>query len=105
MALPAFVALFHLATIFALIQQLVASRMRATATAILMLFTNLLGGGLGPYYVGWLSDKLAAQYGVISLAIALSTLIIFAFWGGLHFFLANSHLVEDVERNRALGHA
>jgi len=104
MALPAFVALFHLATLFALVQQLVASRMRATATAILMLFTNLLGGGLGPYFVGWLSDQLVDQYGERSLAIALSTLIVFAFWGGLHFFMANRHLVDDVERNRALGH-
>jgi hypothetical protein len=53
--------------------------------------------------VGWLSDQLVDQYGERSLAIALSTLIVFAFWGGLHFFMANRHLVDDVERNRALG--
>jgi len=98
MALPAFVALFHVATLFALMQQLVAPRMRAVATAILMLCTNLLGGGLGPYYVGVLSDLLADRFGDEALAWALTSLVFFAFWAALHLYLASRHLLKDVAK-------
>ncbi len=101
MAVPSFVALFHLATLFALMQELVAPRMRAVATAILMVFTNLLGGGLGPWYVGQVSDLLTDQYGEQSLAYALTSLIIFALWSGVHFYLASRHLVKDLGRTTA----
>jgi MFS family permease len=99
MALPAFVALFHVATLFALMQQLVEPRMRAVATAILMLFTNLLGGGLGPYYVGIVSDLLTDKYGEQALAWALTSLVFFAFWAAVHFFLASRHLLEDAAKS------
>jgi hypothetical protein len=33
-------------------------RTRATATAILLFIANLLGYGLGPFFIGWLSDML-----------------------------------------------
>ena len=101
MALPAFVALFHIATLFALMQVLVAPRMRAVATAILMVFTNLLGGGGGPWFVGVTSDLLTDRFGDRALAFALTSLIIFALWSALHFYLASRHLVKDLGRTTA----
>ena len=93
---PAFVALFHLASVFALLQELVEPRMRATATAILMLFTNLLGGGLGPQYVGLASDFLVGWFGDMSLTVALASLGLFALWAAFHFFMASRYLVQDL---------
>ena len=100
MALPSFVALFHLATLFALLQQLVEPRMRAVATAVLMVFTNLLGGGFGPYYVGVFSDVFADQFGERSLAWGMTSLIFFVFWAALHFYLASRHLLHDLSKRR-----
>jgi predicted MFS family arabinose efflux permease len=105
MALPVFVVLFHIAGVFALMQQLVLPRMRAVATAVLMLFTNLLGGGMGPYYVGLASDRLGSSTGGEGLGLALASLVFFAFWAAIHFFMVSRHLKEDIEKNaiEALG--
>lgn len=59
------------APLFATIQALVPDHMRATAIAILFLFSNLVGLGLGPLAVGALSDWLAAGLGPQSLRYAL----------------------------------
>lgn len=48
----------------------VASRMRATATAVSILFTAVLGFGLGPLCVGMLSDLLAPALGKEALRYA-----------------------------------
>ncbi len=95
--LPAFVALFHIGTVWALMQSLVAPRMRGVAIAVLMFITNLVGGGGGPQYVGILSDAFAERLGEQALAYAMTTLIIFAFWAALHFYLASRHVVADLK--------
>jgi hypothetical protein len=42
---------------FAVTQKLVEPRMRATAAALLLFVVNLIGYGLGPPAVGWVSDQ------------------------------------------------
>ena len=101
-ALPAFVALFHLASLFMLVQQLVDVRMRATAIAVLLLTNNLIGG-MGPAYVGQVSDMLEPSLGVDSIKWGLASLVLFAFWAAIHFFLASRHLKEDLARVQARG--
>ena len=47
----------YLAPMFAITQQLVEPRMRATAAALMLFVINLIGYGLGPPVVGWFSDQ------------------------------------------------
>ena len=49
---------FYLATTFAQVQGMVGLRMRALASAILFFILNLIGLGMGPWAVGFLSDQL-----------------------------------------------
>jgi MFS family permease len=52
---------FYLGCMYASVQGIVAPRMRATSTAILLFIVNLLGYGLGPPVIGALSDVLASS--------------------------------------------
>lgn len=67
---PAAVALLLAATValsmwngptFAIVQGIVEPRMRATASAFVFLVMNLVGQGLGPTTIGFLSDRFAAR--------------------------------------------
>lgn len=59
--LPAILQYLYLGPVFALAQNMVEARMRATATAIVNVAITLIGLGLGPMTVGALSDLLAAR--------------------------------------------
>ena len=63
MGLPMMLQSIYYGPIFAAVQSLVRPRTRATATAIFLLFANLIGLGLGPLSVGLLSDFLARSLG------------------------------------------
>jgi len=58
---PLILQYLYLGPTFAVTHNLVEPRMRATATALLFLPINLIGLGLGPPFVGWLSDMLGQQ--------------------------------------------
>ena len=58
MLLPGMFAYVYLAPTFAVVQNAVEVRRRATATAILFLFLNLIALGGGPPLAGWLIDRL-----------------------------------------------
>lgn len=47
----------YLGPMFAIAQKLVEPRMRATAAALMLFFVNLIGYGLGPPAIGWISDQ------------------------------------------------
>ena len=49
----------YLAPTFAVVQNAVEVRRRATATAILFFFLNLIALGGGPPFIGWVIDRLA----------------------------------------------
>lgn len=55
-----------------IVQSVVQPNERALASAILLLFANMFGLGLGPLAAGMLSDQLEPQYGAQSLNIALA---------------------------------
>ena len=74
--------------------------MRATAAATYLLIVNLMGG-LGPLFVGLLSDMFEAELGDAALGRALLIIaIIFSLWSALHFFLASRTFQADVERTK-----
>jgi hypothetical protein len=77
---------------------LVGLRWRATASAILFLIINIIGLGLGPFGIGYLSDILAPSMGVESLRYAMLILLpTVNVWSAIHFFLASRTLREDLK--------
>jgi hypothetical protein len=93
-----FVGMMCQAPIFAAVQFLAPPRMRATAAAVLLFATNIVGLGAGPATTGALSDALAPRYGAASLGYALlagSTVLV---WAGVHFYLAGRTFGADLVR-------
>ena len=89
--------------LFATIQTLVPPRMRATAIAIIYLFANLIGVGLGPLAAGMLSDALRPLAGEESLRYALLALCPGYAWGGWHLWRASKTVTRDLETYRDTG--
>ena len=84
---------------FAVAQGLADVRMRAMAAALLLLITNLIGGGIGPQAVGIMSDYLAAGYQQDSLRYALLAIsLVFGLWSSLHYFLAGKTIRREFRK-------
>lgn len=86
-----------IAPLFATIQTLVPDRMRAMSIALLYLFANLIGMGLGPLAAGALSDSLRPLLGEESLRYALLGLCPGYLWGGWHLWKASTTVTRDLE--------
>lgn len=82
----------HAAPVYSTVQGLVEPRMRATATAVLLLITNLIGLGLGPLCIGIVSDLLVPHFAEESLRISLLLGLGISVWSAWHFFLAGRAL-------------
>lgn len=85
------------APLFATIQTLVPQRMRATSIAIIYLFANLIGLGLGPLAAGILSDLLRPWAGEESLRYALMLLCPGILWAVWHLWRASVTVERDLE--------
>lgn len=57
--------------LYAATQTVIPERMRAISVSVMYLFASLVGGGLGPFFVGALSDALHPYLGAESLRYAL----------------------------------
>lgn len=87
----------YLGVTFGVFQNLLHPRMRATGYAMLNTVNGLIGQGLGPLLVGWLSDKLARDYGAgDGLAYAMGITAALYFWAGAHYLAAGPHLRGDL---------
>ena len=82
--------------LFATIQTLVPQQMRAMSIAMVYLFANLIGMGLGPLAAGALSDALRPWAGEESLRYALLTLCPGYLWGGWHLWRASKTVTSDL---------
>ena len=86
---------------YAVGQSLVSAEMRASSSAIIILFINGIGLALGPLFVGWISDLLMPQYGILSLRYAIFssffTLIIAAYF----YWKAAQHYENDLNQRLA----
>jgi MFS family permease len=83
--------------IFATTQTLVPARMRAMSIALVYLFANLLGMGLGPLVAGVLSDELRPWLGEESLRYALVMLCPGYFWAAWHLWRAGNTIAGDLK--------
>ena len=88
---------------FATMQTLVPQRMRAVAIAIIYLFANLIGMGLGPVAAGALSDALRPWAGEDSLRYALLALSPGYLWAGWHLWQAGRTVTRDLHQEDAGG--
>lgn len=95
MLVPMAACTAYVAPALALVQNLTPPRSRATAGAILMLMFNMIGLGLGPLFIGMVSDSLKPSYGDDSLRWALLTILPFAAAAGIAQFAMTRHLDKD----------
>ena len=93
-----FLSASYLGPALAVSHGLVGLRMRALTSAIFFFFINLIGLGLGPLIVGWLSDSFAAGDTQNPLALAmLLTGCTASLWGGMHYLVAARSIRADLE--------
>lgn len=88
----------YLAPTFALVQNLVGVRMRATASALLLFTINLVGLGAGPLVVGIMADALTPVFDKDAIRYALFLFSAFGLWGAWHFWIAPRTLKDDLAR-------
>jgi len=84
--------------VFAAIQSLVNDRMRSVAVALIFLFANLIGFGLGPLAMGILSDLLNPIFGQESLRYALVLFSPGGLWVAFHYWKAANTIEDDIRR-------
>ena len=92
----------YLGPAFALTQALVTLRMRAVASAILLLVLNLIGMGLGPFFVGVISDLLEPRFGIEALRYALCCAVLVNAWSAIHYFIGTRTVQQDIDSTEAL---
>lgn len=76
------------AVAIAAIQSFAEPDRRATAVAVMMFLSSLIGLGLGPAAVGAMSDALAVRFGAESLRWSLVVSTAFLGWAACHFLAA-----------------
>lgn len=87
---------------FAMTQALATLRVRAIAISILLFMQTLIGLGLGPLFVGMISDGLAAGAGISSLRYAMVIVGLVNIWAAAHYFLGARTLLQDLAHTEAL---
>lgn len=99
LVVPTAIANFYLAPVLAQAQSLVSLRMRAVASAIVLLLINVIGLAWGPLLTGMLSDALEPRFGIESMRYSL--LIVCAVmlpWAAWHFSRAAVSIDADLAR-------
>ncbi len=95
MFFSAIFASFWIAPSYAAVQNLVPAHWRTQAAALLLFILNLLGMGLGPLVVGWLSDVYGGL-GDVSIRYALLSSLIFCATGAFAFSRAKDPYAQAV---------
>jgi predicted MFS family arabinose efflux permease len=96
--IPAAVGGFYLGPTMALVQSLVAVRMRTVASALFLFIVNIIGMGLGSIIVGATSDALKPAFGQDALRYTLLVFMIFNLWAAYHYWRAGRFVEPDLKR-------
>ncbi len=108
LAIPTFAATAYFGPTYAMIQKLASETNRALAVALFTLPSGLIGLGLGPVFVGTLSDAFSggikADEGK-ALQQALAILALFYFWAAFHFWRAQASLTKRAFLIQSMEHA
>ena len=100
LVMPYLLNYFWYGPVYSTVQGIVPPNMRATAAALLLLIVNLIGLGLGPLAVGFLSDYLNHGLGMGPAEGVRWALIISACAGllsGVMFLMARRTIARDME--------
>lgn len=89
---------FHLPPFHSAVQGLVPPSARAVTSASVLFLQNLVGLGLGPLALGYLSDLLRPIFGEQSVRMVLFTLAASAALSGLMMWMARKYLDEELDR-------
>ena len=81
----------------AVLHGLVPAEQRSFSTAIYHCITNLIGLGLGPLTVGFISDQLAPSMGADSLRWALASTLFMVILSSTLFYLASKNVKKDLK--------
>jgi MFS family permease len=100
-AIPSFSLMMILGSMFfgpsfAMSQGLATVRMRAVATSLVLFVQTLIGLGVGPLLVGFISDHLAPSVGRDSLRYGLVIVGLVNLWAAVHYFRGARTLREDL---------
>ncbi|WP_336518489.1 MFS transporter [Pollutibacter soli] len=87
----------YLGPSIAVAHSLVPASMRAMTSAILFFILNLIGLGLGPLVIGFISDKLAPSLQNESLRWAMSIIVVIELFSAVLFFIAAKKLPLDLK--------
>jgi len=79
----------------AALQSFAEPRRRATAVALTLVLTSLLGSGAGPYLIGVASTALEPMLGQDSLRYALLLSPLMMVWAVVHYMLAARSALKD----------
>ena len=83
---------------FSSMQSLVPGNMRSVSLAITFLFANLIGLGLGPLMIGYLSDSLQGAFGNESLRYALVAVSPIVVGCAFYYWKTGNSIAEDIRR-------
>lgn len=100
-AVPSFFGLIYASISYAAMQELAPPRMRAMASAVMLLCLTLIGIGLGPILVGILSDAYAPTLGAASIAQALKWLLILNGVSVAFYLVSARYYRTDIDRAQA----
>jgi MFS family permease len=89
----------YLGPSIAVAHSLVPASMRASASAVLFFILNLIGLGLGPLVIGYISDKLTPAFQSESLRWAMSIIIVIELVSASLFFISSKKLTLDNRSN------
>ena len=98
-------ASFFFGPSFAMAQSLATLRMRAISTSLMLFIQTLIGLGLGPFFVGVISDHLHSTVGNQSLAYGLVIVGLVNLWAAAHYFRGARSLRKDLGTSERLGRA
>lgn len=88
-------ALAWLGPVIAAVQHIVPPNMRATASASFLFINNLIGIGFGIFFLGFMSDTMAAAYGEESLRYSILFGLAFYLLSAAIYFFAAKRLPKD----------
>ncbi|MGH7287552.1 MAG: hypothetical protein ACREI8_05975, partial [Myxococcota bacterium] len=88
----------YVASLWTLVQGLVAPGLRATSSAMQLAVTNLVGYGVGPALVGFANDALAPRFGDGAIRWSLLGAAVVGAASALFFWQCGRTLREDLAR-------
>jgi len=94
------VSSFWIGPTYAAIQTLTPDHLRSQASALLLFILNLIGMGLGPLVVGFLSDQLAPAYGDESIRYAMLISLVTVVVGSMLYWMGGEQYRSVVQADR-----